>query len=79
MISYGKYVDVLKDCMQRRHDTDRKYLGKNSVRMKDSYDHKQSLTHYKPDDLILYGTKSCQVDVVPKIRVNFQGPYLVRS
>ena len=63
--------------MQRVHDVARKYLGSNAVRMKESYDAKCSLTHYKPGDLVMYATESGQLVVAPKLRVNFQGPYLV--
>ena len=34
MTSYGKYVDGLRDHMQRAHDVARKYLGKGAKRMK---------------------------------------------
>ena len=35
------------------------------------------LTHYNPGDLVMYATEVGQLDVVPKVRVNFQGPYPV--
>ena len=54
----------------------RKYLGRIVVRMKESDDLKCSLTNYKPHDLMIYATESGQLDVAPKLRVNFQGPYL---
>ena len=38
---------------------------------------KQSLTHYKPGDLVMYGTESSQLDIALNLRVNIQGPYLV--
>ena len=74
---YAEYVDGLWDQMQREHDMARKYLGRNAVRMKESCDAKCSLTHYKPGDLVTYATECGQLDVAPKLRVNFQGPYLV--
>ena len=67
----GKYVDGLRDQMQRVHDVARKYLRRNAVRMKESYEAKYSLTHYKPGDLVMYATESGQLDVAPKLRVNF--------
>ena len=45
--------------------------------MKESYDVKCSLTHYKPCELTMCATESGQPDVAPKLRVNFQDPYLV--
>ena len=43
--SYGAYLAGLRDHMQKAHDIARKYLGKNAVRMKESYDGKPSLIH----------------------------------
>ena len=45
--------------------------------MKGSYDAKHSLTQYTSGDLVMYATDSGQLNVTPKLRVNFQGPYLV--
>ena len=59
--SYVEYVDGLRDHMQMSHYIARKYLGENAVIMKESYDAKQSLTHYKPGDLVLYDTESSQL------------------
>ena len=74
---YGKYIDGLRDQIQRVHDVARQYLGRNVVRMKESYDMKCSLTHYKPGDLIMHAMVSGQLDIAFKLRVNFQGPNLV--
>ena len=63
--------------MPRVNDVARKYLGRNAVRMKESYDTKWSLTHYKPSDFVQNATESGHLDIEPKLRVNFQGPYLV--
>ena len=57
--------------MQRVHDVAGKYLGRNAVMMKESYNAKCSLTHCKPDDLEIHATESGQLDVTPKLRVNF--------
>ena len=38
--SYGEYVDGLRDCIQKAHDVARMYLGRNVVRVKESYDTK---------------------------------------
>ena len=73
---YGKYINILRDQMQRAHDVAEKYLGRNVVRMKESYDTKHSLIQYKPGELVRYGTESGQLDVIPNLRVNFQGHYL---
>ena len=59
------------------HDVARKYLGRNAARMKESYDAKRDLTHYKPGDLVWYANSGSQLDLAPKLRVPFQGPYLI--
>ena len=52
--------------MQRAQDVARNYLGRNAVRMKESYAAKCSLMHCKPGDLVMYATESSQLDVAPK-------------
>ena len=47
------------------------------MRISGSYDMKCSLSHCKPGDLVVYAMERCNLDVAPKLRVNFQGPYLV--
>ena len=74
---YGKYIDGLRDQMQMEEDVARKYLGRNAVMMKESYDEKHSLTQYTPGDLIMHATESGQLNIAPKLRLNFQGPCLV--
>ena len=73
MTSFGG----LKDNMKMAQHLARKYLGKNVERFKESYDAKKSLTHYKSSYLVLYGTDSNQLDITTKLRVNFQGPYMI--
>ena len=70
--SYGEYVDGLRDHIQKAHDIARKYLGRNAVRVKESYDMKRNLTHYKPGDLVWYANSGSQLDLAPKLRVPFQ-------
>ena len=74
--SYGEYVNGQMDHMQRAHDVARKYSLKK-LREKESYNAKQSLIQYQPVDLVMYGTEISQLDIAPKLRVTFQGPYLV--
>ena len=62
--------------MQRAHNVVIKYLSRNAVRMKVPYDVKCNLTNYKPGDLVMYVMESGQLDVAPKLRINFQGSYL---
>ena len=41
--SYGEYVDGLRDHIQKAHDVARKYLGRNAVRVKESYDARKEI------------------------------------
>ena len=77
--SYGEYVDGLRDHIQREHDIARKYLCRNAVQVKESYNAKQSLTQYRPGDLVWYANIGSQSDLAPKLRVPFPGPYLVSA
>ena len=72
--SYGEYIDGLRYHMQRAHDVARKHFGKGAKRMKETYDAKQSLIQYQPGDLVMYDTEISQLDIAPKLRVNFTGP-----
>ena len=45
--------------------------------MKESYDDKKNLNQYNRGDLVWYATESKQLHTAPKLRVSFQGPYLV--
>ena len=75
--SYGDYVNSLKERMQVAHDLARKHLGWNALRMKESYDAKKNLNQYNRGDLVWHATESKQLHTAPKLRVPFQGPYLV--
>ena len=75
--SYGDYVNSLKERMQVAHDLARKHLGQNALWMKESYDAKKNLKQYNRGDLVWYATESKQLHTAPKLRVPFQGPYLV--
>ena len=46
----------------------RKYLGKNAVRVKESYDAKRNLTHYKPGDLVWYANPGSQLGFSTKAK-----------
>ena len=70
-------MNSLKERMQVAHDLARKHLGRNALQMKESYDAKQNLNQYNRGDLVWYATESKQLHTAPKLRVPFQGPYLV--
>lgn len=75
--SYGEYVTKLREDMQRAHEVARKYLATAVVRQKDTYDAKQNLHTYSPGTLVWYATDVKQLDITPKLRAAFEGPYLV--
>ena len=75
--SYGEYVNALKERMQVAHDLARKHPGRNALCMKESYDAKMSINQYNKGDLVWYASESKQLHMAPKLRVPFQGPYLV--
>ena len=75
--SYGDYVNTLKEQMPVAHDLARKHLGRNALRMKEYYDAKMSINQYNRGDLVWYASESKQLHMAPKLRVPFQGPYLV--
>ena len=69
--SYGEYVNALKERMQVAHDLARKHLGRNALRMKESYDAKMSINQYNRGDLVWYASESKQLHMAPKLRVPF--------
>ena len=75
--SYGGYVETLREQMQRAHDVAWKHLGKNAICTKEHYDAKCTLTRYKHGDLVWYATNIKQLHLAPKLRVPFEGPYLI--
>ena len=75
--SYGDYVNSLKERMQVAHDLASKHLGRNALRKKEFYDAKKNLNKYNRGDLVWYATECKQLHTAPKLRVPFQGPYLV--
>jgi hypothetical protein len=75
--SYGEYVNRLKNHMQRAHDVAREYLSRSAERQKQSHDARVSFHRYKVGDLIWYLTGKGQLDVTPKLRVPYEGPFLV--
>ena len=44
IISYGNYVDTMREWMQHTHDIAKKYLGKNAIHTQEQYDAKCTLT-----------------------------------
>lgn len=75
--TYGEYVEKLKERMQHAHELARKHLSAVGRRQKQSYDAKLSFHRYSEGDLVWYLTDIGQLHIAPKLRVPYEGPYLV--
>ena len=63
--SYGNYVEILREQMQRAHDVAQKHLGRNTIHIKEHYDAKCTLTKYKHGNLVWYATDIKQLHLAP--------------
>ena len=75
--TYGEYVAKLKDRMQHAHDIAREHLGTAMRHYKELYDQKISENEYGVGDLVWMETDISQLDITPKLRVPYEGPYMV--
>lgn len=75
--TYGAYVERLKKLMQHAHDIARENLGVAAKRQKDLYDAKAKMTPYTIGDLVWMETDVGQLDITPKLRVPYEGPFMV--
>ena len=77
VVSYGQYVEKLRERMETAHDVARKHLEANSKRHKQIYDSKGTYHQYQPGDMVWYHSEIKQIQVTPKLRRPFVGPYLI--
>ncbi|XP_064620321.1 uncharacterized protein LOC135483366 [Lineus longissimus] len=75
--SYGEYVDKLRDTMVHAHDVARENLKAAAERHKQNHDGKVVFNKYKVGDGVWYLTDISQLEIAPKLRKAFQGPYLI--
>ena len=75
--SYGEYVDKLRERMQKSHEVARKHLNASAEYQRQHYDAKISHTQYKTGDYVWYQTDISQLHITPKLRVAYEGPYLI--
>ena len=78
--SYGQpasYVQEIRAKMQHAHDLARTRLATGMQRHKALYDWNLQYKQYKVGDLVLLETDWNQFDITPKLRVPYQGPYMV--
>ena len=78
-VSYGDYVDSLREQIEKSHELAREHLGKSLRRQKDLYDGKCVLHTYKPGDLVWYASSSSQLSTAPKLRIPFFGPVVITN
>ena len=75
--TYGDYVDMLKSRIQHAHDVARTHLQKAAEKQKQDYDAKTCLTKFKVGDYVWYRTDISQLATAPKLRVPYEGPYVI--
>jgi len=75
--SYGEYVETLKSRMQHAHEVARKHLKLSTERHKELYDANVKMYKYKVGDMVWYSTAKSQLHIAPKLRVTYDGPFLV--
>jgi transposase InsO family protein len=77
VVEYTDYINNLRNHLQRAHEIARKHLSKKAERQKQDYDAKSTLYTYKSGDYVWYASEFRQLDIVPKLRVPYCGPFLV--
>ena len=75
--SYGEYVDTLRSRMQMAHEIARKHLTSTAQKQKQDYDFKVHLKRYQAGDLVWVLSENTQLNLTPKLRRPYEGPYLV--
>ncbi len=63
--------------MRHAHHVCAEHNGRASIRQKEAHDTNVRMETYKPGDLIWFRTEIGQLDVAPKLRRPFEGPFLV--
>ena len=76
VLSYGDYVDQLRERLKRAHSVACKNIGKSSVKQKDRYDVKVYQTLYEVGDY-WYLAETCRPGRCPKLNRDFEGPYVI--
>ena len=75
--SYGDYVWKLKERLQHAHDVARNHLQTAQKRQKLLYDTKVHQQEYTIGDLVWLESSAGQLDITPKLRVPYEGPFMV--
>ena len=75
--TYGDYVYKLKERLQHAHNVARNHLHDSAKRQKQIYSARVKANQYEVRDLVWMGTDIGQLDVTPKLRVPYEGPYMI--
>ena len=75
--TYGDYVYKLKERLLYAHDVARSHLHDSTKRQKQIYDARVKANQYEVGDLVSMETGIGQLDVTPKLRVPYEGPYMI--
>jgi hypothetical protein len=74
---YPEFVENLKERMQKAHEVARQHLQRYACRQKAGYDAKVAVNAYQKGDLVWFLSDLQQQDITPKLRVPYEGPFLV--
>ena len=77
--TYGEYVHKLKERLQHAHDVARNHLHDSAKRQKQIYNARVKANQYEVGDLVWMETDIGQLDITPKLRVPYKGPYMIRK
>ena len=77
--SYRDYVDILRAKLQHAHEIARKNMSAAVKRSKEHYDAKFAFHRYQERDVVWFLIQVRKVGVSPKIRVLYEGPFLIRK
>ena len=77
--SYGEYVALLREKMQRAHQVARRHLQVAAKRQKSGHDIKMSLNKYKPGDAVWYLAECRKKGLSPKLQPAYEGPFVIRK
>ena len=75
--TYREYVHRLKERLQHAHDVARIHLHDSAKRQKQIYNVKVKANQYEVRDLMWMETDIGRLDIAPKLKVPYKGPYMV--
>ena len=75
--TYADYVYKLKERLQHAHDVARNHLHDLAKIQKQIYNARVKANQYEVGDLVWMETNTGQLDITPKLRVPYEGPYMI--